>query len=225
MTPAPRPGETVLLVGGDPARRTGLATLLRAAGHAVGIVHSGEEALAFSRLAPRPDLIVLDLPVAGMDGRWFRERQRRDPALAPIPVFALGEGGGVSGQAGGPDEAPDLPELVSAEDLLAAVERLPALPKPEAPAAGDEAGVAGGVPLPGPLPRPGEQVRWRHPRLAWARGRFSAYGPGPFEVVAVVRGGPDAPLALLVRTEFGERAIDAVWLGPALPAGREPGPG
>jgi CheY-like chemotaxis protein len=218
MTPAPRPGKTVLLVGGDPARRTGLATLLRAAGHAVRVVRSGEEALAFIRLVARPDLVVLDLPVAGMDGRRFRERQRRDPALAPIPVLALGEGRG-------PGAVPDLPQLVSAEDLLAAVERLPALPTPEAPAAGDEAGVAGGVSLPRPLPQPGEQVRWRHPRLAFARGRFSAYGPGPFEVVAVVRGGPAAPLALLVRTEFGERAIDAVWLGPALPARREPGPG
>jgi hypothetical protein len=73
------------------------------------------------------------------------------------------------------------------------------------------------------LPRPGEQVRWRHPRLAFALGRFSAYGPGPFQVVAVVdRGGRDAPLALLVQTELGEREIDAVWLGPAR---RESGPG
>lgn len=64
------------------------------------------------------------------------------------------------------------------------------------------------------LPRPGEQVRWRHPRMAFALGRFSAYGPGPFGMVAVVdRGGQDA---LLVNTEFGEREIDAAWLGPAL---------
>jgi hypothetical protein len=76
--------------------------------------------------------------------------------------------------------------------------------------------------VPPPLPWPGEQVRWRHPRLAFALGRFSAYGPGPFEVVAVVdRGGWDAPLALLVKTEFGEKEIDAAWLGPALPARRE----
>ena len=77
-----------------------------------------------------------------------------------------------------------------------------------------------------PLTQPGEQVRWRHPRMAFALGRFSAYGPGPFEVVAVIdRGGREGTLALLVRTQFGEREIDAVWLGTALPAGREPRPG
>jgi hypothetical protein len=80
-----------------------------------------------------------------------------------------------------------------------------------------------GQAVPPPLPRPGEQVRWRHPRLAFTLGRFSAYGPGPFEVVAVVdRGGRDAPLDLLVETEFGEKEIDAAWLGPAQPARREP---
>jgi hypothetical protein len=68
------------------------------------------------------------------------------------------------------------------------------------------------------LPQPGEQVRWWHPRMAFALGRFSAYGPGPFEVVAVVDGGGRD--ALLVTTEFGEREIDAAWLGPALLSGR-----
>jgi hypothetical protein len=65
----------------------------------------------------------------------------------------------------------------------------------------------------------------RCPRLPFALGRFSAYGPGPFEVVAVVPGGPAAPLALVVRTECGEREIEAAWLGPALPSCREPGSG
>jgi hypothetical protein len=61
--------------------------------------------------------------------------------------------------------------------------------------------------------------------MAFALGRFSAYGPGPFEVVAVIdRGGREGTLALLVRTEFGEREIGAVWLGPAQPARRESGP-
>jgi hypothetical protein len=52
--------------------------------------------------------------------------------------------------------------------------------------------------------------------MAFALGRFYAYGPGPFEVVAVVDGG-----GLLVKTEFGEREIDATWLGPALREPRE----
>jgi hypothetical protein len=73
---------------------------------------------------------------------------------------------------------------------------------------------AAGSPEPPPLP--GQQVRWRHPWRAFALGRFHVYGPGPFEVLAVIdQGGLGPPLALVVQTEFGPREIDAAWLGPA----------
>ncbi len=76
--------------------------------------------------------------------------------------------------------------------------------------------------LAGLLPEPGQLVRWRHPRLAFARGLFTAFGPGPFTVVGRVGGGDRGlPLAVLVRTEFGDRQIDAAWVGPTAP-GREP---
>lgn len=60
---------------------------------------------------------------------------------------------------------------------------------------------------------PGEQVRWRHPRLAIARGWLQAYGPGPFEVVALMTA--LNPPAYLVRTERGEHIVNVQWLGPA----------
>jgi hypothetical protein len=66
----------------------------------------------------------------------------------------------------------------------------------------------------GPLPEPGQLVRWRHPRLAFARGLFNAFGPGPFTVISLVGGGDRGlPLAVLVRTESGDRQIDAAWVG------------
>ncbi len=42
------------------------------------------EALDYLRHGDRPDLILRD-----MDGRQFRRQQRRDPALAPIPVVVV----------------------------------------------------------------------------------------------------------------------------------------
>lgn len=61
---------------------------------------------------------------------------------------------------------------------------------------------------------PKGKVRWRHPRLASALGRFEAYGPGPFELITVV----DGNSRVVVKTEFGEREIDAVWLDLDLPS-------
>jgi hypothetical protein len=71
-------------------------------------------------------------------------------------------------------------------------------------------------PSPEPLPQPGQVVRWQHPRLACALGRFSMFGPGPFEIVAIGRGrGQHALVTYLVRTPEGPREIDAAWLGLA----------
>jgi CheY-like chemotaxis protein len=41
------------------------------------------------RLAPRPDLILLDLNMPRMDGREALERIKRDPLLRRIPVVVL----------------------------------------------------------------------------------------------------------------------------------------
>jgi hypothetical protein len=62
--------------------------------------------------------------------------------------------------------------------------------------------------------QPGDWVRWRHPRLALARGWFNAYGPGPFEVMALLPSPERAlPVAYLVRTAAGEHLLDAAWVG------------
>jgi hypothetical protein len=72
-------------------------------------------------------------------------------------------------------------------------------------------------PVPSPLPsaHPGQWVRWRHPRLAIARGWFHVFGPGPFEVLRVLGGTNGAPaMSYVIRTPLGERTISALWVGP-----------
>ncbi len=60
--------------------------------HRLTLVRDGKEALAFLRRegsfarAPRPDLILLDLCLPGMDGREVLEQIKQDDALQRIPV-------------------------------------------------------------------------------------------------------------------------------------------
>ncbi|MGP8049307.1 MAG: response regulator [Desulfobaccales bacterium] len=59
------------------------------------VVGDGAEALAFLRRegkfgqAPRPDLILLDLNMPGMDGRTFLTKMKMDDNLKAIPVVVL----------------------------------------------------------------------------------------------------------------------------------------
>lgn len=48
----------------------------------------GEEALAKAR-KERPDLIVMDISMPGMDGWTVTERLREDPSTKGIPVVAV----------------------------------------------------------------------------------------------------------------------------------------
>jgi hypothetical protein len=69
-------------------------------------------------------------------------------------------------------------------------------------------------------------VRWRHPRLAFALGWFNVFGPGPFQVIGLHDGNDqDLPLSIVVETPFGDKPINARWVGPAVPASRAIGPG
>lgn len=58
-------------------------------------VEDGEQALAFLRReglyaeAPRPDIIILDLNLPGMDGRHLLMELKSDPDLKTIPVVVL----------------------------------------------------------------------------------------------------------------------------------------
>jgi two-component system, chemotaxis family, response regulator Rcp1 len=57
----------------------------------VHVAHDGESAMAFLRdpMRRRPDLILLDLNLPGMDGREVLAEVKADPELAVIPVVVL----------------------------------------------------------------------------------------------------------------------------------------
>ncbi|RKH38501.1 response regulator [Corallococcus sicarius] len=58
-------------------------------GHSVVLARDGFEALRLLRQGLRPAVILLDLSMPRMDAWAFREWQRKDPALASIPVIVL----------------------------------------------------------------------------------------------------------------------------------------
>lgn len=83
--------ETVLVVEDDPTLRLGLTKTLRSAGFRVEVAKTGSEGLE-AALAIRPDLVLLDVMLPGMNGFEICEEIRRHDADLPIlMVTAKGE--------------------------------------------------------------------------------------------------------------------------------------
>jgi two-component system cell cycle response regulator DivK len=79
---------TILVVEDNLANMKLAALLLRNAGHQVLAAADAESGLAAAR-AERPDLVLMDLQLPGMDGLAATALLKADPATAAIPVIAL----------------------------------------------------------------------------------------------------------------------------------------
>jgi two-component system cell cycle response regulator DivK len=79
---------TVLIVEDNPENLTLGAFLLQSAGHEVLSAADAEAGLAIAR-ERRPDLILMDIQLPGMDGLEATALLKRDPATRGIPVIAL----------------------------------------------------------------------------------------------------------------------------------------
>jgi CheY-like chemotaxis protein len=80
----------VLVVDDEEMIRESLVEILADSGYEPVPAVDGRDALAKLKAGdPRPCVILLDLMMPGMDGWSFREQQREDPELAPIPVIVL----------------------------------------------------------------------------------------------------------------------------------------
>lgn len=79
----------VLVVDDDRELRETVRDILDGEGYPTATAANGEEALAYLRAAAPPRLILLDLSMPVMDGVTFREEQRKDPAIAAIPVVVF----------------------------------------------------------------------------------------------------------------------------------------
>jgi CheY-like chemotaxis protein len=119
--PAPHP-KRVLIVEDNEVTRDVMALILESDGFEVSTAANGRSALERLRGGERPCVILLDLMMPVMDGWQFREEQRRDRALADIPVVVCTAAGeGTPKAALGAAELLNKP--VEANDLLAAVRR------------------------------------------------------------------------------------------------------
>jgi PAS domain S-box-containing protein len=85
----PKPeGLRVLVVDDNVDYAEGVATLLRAAGHTVEVAYSGRDAL-ISTSGARPDVVILDIGMPGMDGYEVARRLREEPGSGEMRVVGL----------------------------------------------------------------------------------------------------------------------------------------
>lgn len=126
-TPAPterRPrGRYILVVEDDDLTRQALVTVLEGAGYTAGGAAHGLEALERLRAGPTPDLIVLDLALPVLDGVGFREEQRRDPAVAGVPVLLFSAAADLDAKAAALGAAGVLHKPLNFEQVVEAVRR------------------------------------------------------------------------------------------------------
>jgi len=93
-SPAPRASERapqprrVLVVDDNVDAATSLGMMLSRMGHEVRVAHDGASALEFAR-SERPQVVLLDLSMQGMDGFGVARALRADPALARTPIVAV----------------------------------------------------------------------------------------------------------------------------------------
>jgi CheY-like chemotaxis protein len=78
----------VLVVDDSHDMRTLIADVLRAEGHEVVLAASGDRALSLMA-ERRPDLVITDLLMPGMNGFTLRGEMLRSPELADVPVVVL----------------------------------------------------------------------------------------------------------------------------------------
>ncbi len=81
-------GELVLVVEDKETNRKLVRDVLQFGGYRVAEAETAEEGLRMVQ-ERRPDLILMDIHLPGMDGIEALKRLRADPATCDIPVIAL----------------------------------------------------------------------------------------------------------------------------------------
>lgn len=79
---------TILVTEDNPTSLKLATVLLSKAGHKVLQARDGEAAVSAARMH-RPDLVLMDVQMAGMDGLAATRLLKQDPATRMIPVVAL----------------------------------------------------------------------------------------------------------------------------------------
>jgi two-component system OmpR family response regulator len=79
----------VLIVDDEPATTRLLQHMLAIEGYASETAHDGPQALERLSQAPRPDLVLLDIMMPGLDGFHVLQRIKSDARTAGIPVVMM----------------------------------------------------------------------------------------------------------------------------------------
>jgi two-component system cell cycle response regulator DivK len=80
--------KRILVVEDHEDNRQILRVLLGSAGYKMIEAHDGETALT-TAASERPDLILMDIQLPGLDGYEVTRRIKADPALRSIPIIAV----------------------------------------------------------------------------------------------------------------------------------------
>ncbi len=88
-------------------------------GYRVDCAGDGRQALDYLRAGGRPAVILLDIMLPVLDGRQFRQEQRRDPDLADVPVVVVS----ALDAADCPDAAAHVRKPFAPQELLEAIRR------------------------------------------------------------------------------------------------------
>jgi CheY-like chemotaxis protein len=90
QAPAPSSRETllILIVEDDPETRHLYQSVFETGGFRTEAAHNGLQALEKARVS-RPDLILTDIAVPGIDGIELCRRLRADSATRDIPILAV----------------------------------------------------------------------------------------------------------------------------------------
>ncbi len=82
------PPHRILVVDDVPSAAETLATILRSRGHEVRVAFDGLSAIE-SVLADRPEVVLLDVAMPGLDGYEIARRLRQRPQLKDLLLVAL----------------------------------------------------------------------------------------------------------------------------------------
>jgi CheY-like chemotaxis protein len=113
--------STILVVDDEPANLELLEYLLGRSGHTVVVALGGRVGLDKAHEV-RPDLIVIDLRMPGLDGWELARRVRRDPVLADTCLLAVSVGPAIGAREAGFDGFFPMPfeprDLLRTVDLM-----------------------------------------------------------------------------------------------------------
>jgi CheY-like chemotaxis protein len=121
----------VLIVDDDKQLAFGVSCRLQAGGYSTRIAESGEQGLA-AAAAHRPDVILMDVMMPGIDGITAMRQLRADPYTHDVPVIMLSASLGDERNALDAGARFFLKKPYSHDRLFAAIERVVA-PRPTAP--------------------------------------------------------------------------------------------